>query len=244
MKGGSNNKKQRWATILIGLIVLAIAIALVAIIINDVVPLLIKVMQNTGDESATVQYVQEYGIRGVPIIAALQVLQIITAFLPAPPIQMLAGLVYGIWWGSLICLVGALIGNTIVFLMVRHGSRILKQYFPRAEKEPKNRFLSLDQINRMKHPEWIVITLYLVPGMPNGLVPYVFARTEMKLANYLLYVTIGSIPSILMSAGFGTAISAGHTDLIVILGIIMVIIFILAIVFKNQIMSRIEAISE
>jgi uncharacterized membrane protein YdjX (TVP38/TMEM64 family) len=170
-------------------------------------------------------------------------LQIVTAFLPAPPIQMLAGLTYGMWWGSLICLAGILLGNTLVFTLVRHGGSIIKQYFPRADRQPKERFLSPDRINSMRYPGLIVFALYLIPGMPNGLVPYVFARTDMKLMTYLLYVAAGSVPAIVFGTGLGTALSGGNTTIVAVLAVIMVILFAVALVFRKRILARIEAIS-
>ena len=82
----------------------------------DLLPLLRQVAANAGDESKIVKYIASYGFKGVPILIGLQALQVITAVIPSAAIQLLTGLCYGVWWGTLINLVGCVLGNLIIFV--------------------------------------------------------------------------------------------------------------------------------
>ena len=93
-----------------------IMLALTAVMLKDLFPLLREVATHTKDETAAVQYVDAHGMKGVPILVGLQALQTILAVIPSAAIQILTGLCYGIWWGTLINIAGCALGNSIVFL--------------------------------------------------------------------------------------------------------------------------------
>jgi len=237
--------ERRGRTKRIGLtiVLLALSVGLIALMLIDTLPLLEQVIKNYADESVTQQYLEAYGASGAPALVALQALQVITAFFPAPPIQALTGLAYGIWFGLLINLSGLLLGNVLVFSMVRHADHAFGHLLPRSNKEPKERLLSIEHVRRLKRPGLVVAILYFMPGMPSGLVPYVFARTDMKLLDYLGYVLIGALPATILGVGFGTALSSGNGTIMTVLIVILAIVIVCALLFRKRILSYVESFS-
>ena len=59
----------------------------------------------------------EFGWRGYVVITALAALQVVCTFLPAEPVQVLGGFTFGFPIGLLCCMVGVLLGNTLIFLL-------------------------------------------------------------------------------------------------------------------------------
>lgn len=57
-------------------------LGLVAVMCVDLVPVLINVVQHVNDEAELTSYMQAYGGKGIPIIVALQALQVITTVFP------------------------------------------------------------------------------------------------------------------------------------------------------------------
>ena len=57
---------------------------------------------------------RDFGIKGYITISILAMLQIIIAFLPAEPVQVLAGVTFGFIRGFAACMVGVLVGNTLI----------------------------------------------------------------------------------------------------------------------------------
>jgi len=55
-----------------------------------------------------------FGWRGYIVISALSMLQVVCTFLPAEPVQVLAGVTFPFPIGLLCCMVGVLIGNTLI----------------------------------------------------------------------------------------------------------------------------------
>ena len=59
----------------------------------------------------------------------LSALQVICSFLPAEPVQMLAGLTFGFGEGALCCIAGVLLGNSAIYLLQKTFSRHLRNFF-------------------------------------------------------------------------------------------------------------------
>ena len=72
---------------------------------------------------------RQFGIKGYVTIAILSMMQIVLPFLPAEPVQVVAGVAFGFPIGILCCTVGVLLGNLFIFIMYKlYGNRI-RDYF-------------------------------------------------------------------------------------------------------------------
>jgi uncharacterized membrane protein YdjX (TVP38/TMEM64 family) len=240
---------------LFSLIVLALMLALIVFLVVDLIPLLKEVLQNTSDESKVLSYIQAYGAKGVPVLMALQALQVMMTFLPAAIIQVLAGLSYGVWGGALICIAGTILGNLIVFTVLRQLKSAFSSFFKergergemdeldeQADKPKKNRFLSIAKLNQMKHPEYVAFFLFLIPGLPNGILPYIFAQTKVTTLRYLVSVAAACIPTTLLCTWLGERISKGDYQTAVILVVILIAILAVVFIFRKRIMDKIKGI--
>jgi len=226
--------KQR--NVLLPIIVAAVTIGLIAILAIELLPLVKEVVANAGDESKMVNYIGAYGAKGVPVLVALQVLQVIVAVIPAAAIQILTGLCYGVWMGTLINLVGCVFGNILVFIAMRRMKKLLAPLLNRVRREKKQKnFLSSSRFSRIKRPEMIVFFCFLIPGIPNGIVPYVFSETGIPLSRYIIAVAAGCIPSTLICNFLGNSVSKGDYTITVIIAGVVVVIVLIALLLKKKI---------
>jgi uncharacterized membrane protein YdjX (TVP38/TMEM64 family) len=242
-----NFSKQQRKTrqMIFSLVILLAMLVLIAILLVDLIPLLKKVVSDAHDESKMIDYIHAYGVKGVPILGGLQALQVMLTVIPAAAIQILSGLCYGILYGTLICIVGNVIGNMIVFIAVRQVRNTFSTLFKERSSEPKKQhFLSVATLNKMKHPEYIAFFFYLIPGIPNGILPYIFARTHISIGKYLLSVSAASVPSVLLCTWLGERISKGDFLTAVILASVFVLIIVFVLIFKRRIMSKIESFKD
>lgn len=216
-------------------------LGLIAVMVIDLIPLLKQVLSDTHDETKMIDYINAYGAKGVPILAGLQALQVMLTVIPAAAIQVLAGLCYGIWYGAVICIIGGIVGNMIVFIVLRQVRSAFSALFKeRSAKIKKERFLSVNTLNRLKHPEYISFFFYLIPGIPNGILPYIFAQTHISIGKYLLSVSAASIPSVLLCTWLGERISKGDYRTAVILAAVFIVILIIVLIFRKKITDKIE----
>jgi len=91
----------------------------------------------------------------------------------------------------------------------------------------------------MRHPERVAFLRFLVPGVPNGIVPYLFAETRVTLPRYLLAVVAGSTPSAFFCVFVGDRLSQGNYSVAIVLAVVVVIIIAVVLAFQHRIMARI-----
>jgi uncharacterized membrane protein YdjX (TVP38/TMEM64 family) len=232
-------------------IILVIMLGLIAIMVIDLIPILKQVLSDTHDETKMRDYVDAYGAKGVPILVGLQALQVMLTVIPAAAIQVLSGLCYGIWLGSLICIAGGIVGNMIVFIVLRQVRNTLTSLFKERGRQKdkqggsgKHHFLSVSTLDRMKHPEYISFFFYLIPGIPNGILPYIFAQTHISIGRYLLSVAAANIPSVLLCTWLGERISSGDYKTAIILAAVFAFILVFVLIFRRKITDRVELITK
>lgn len=228
MKG---TKRERFLAIL----VVAAMISLIAVMVVDLLPLLKEIVSNAGDETQMVQYIDSYGMKGVPILMGLQALQIIIAVIPSLVIQVLTGLCYGVWWGTLINLAGCVFGNLLVFISVRQLKNLLAPAVERMSKRKEMQYIG--KLSQIRKPELIAFAFFLIPGIPNGIMPYIFARTNISTGKYILAILAGSIPSTFICTYMGDRLSKGSYTAAVIIAVVVAVIICVVFKYKNKIIA-------
>ena len=105
------------------------------------------------------------------------------------------------WEGTLLCLIGTVVGSTFVFLFVRKFGVKAVELFFRKEKIQSLKFLQ-----KSAKRDFLVFFIYFIPGTPKDLLCYVVGLTDMKLSTMLLITTIARIPSVITSTIGGNAL--------------------------------------
>jgi uncharacterized membrane protein YdjX (TVP38/TMEM64 family) len=198
-------------------------------------PILRAILENTTDETVMVNFIYSYGFQGVPVLLGMLILQVIVPFIPSAAIQVLTGLCYGVWRGIIINLTGIVIGNILVFLAVRQSKNLLASFF--KKEHAHQHFLSISTISRLSNPERVAFFCFLIPGFPNGIAPYIFAQTKVSFQKYIIAVIAGSIPSTFITTFLGDRISKGSHTASIIIAVLILIIVVMALVFKKQLMA-------
>lgn len=178
--------------------------------------------------------------RGFCFLLSSRHCRVITIIFPSAPIQILAGLTYGIFFGLLICLAGYMIGNTIVFVLIRRFGDIFLPFNTVNKKiRKKSRWDLLFSI-KSENVEFMAFLLFLIPGIPNGILPYIFAKSRITLPRYLLAILLAGTPTILICTLVGERIADGDIYTAAIVFGIFVIIALLVLVLRSRIISFIK----
>ncbi|MEP0770151.1 MULTISPECIES: TVP38/TMEM64 family protein [unclassified Coleofasciculus] len=119
-------------------------------------------------------------------------------FIPGSILTLGAGVVFGIFLGSIYVFIGATLGAAAAFLVGRYLARgwVSKQ----IEKNPK--FKAIDQAVA-KEGFKIVLLTRLSPIFPFNLLNYSFGITQVSLKDYFL-ASIGMIPGTIMYVYIGS----------------------------------------
>jgi len=202
-KKENNNKKLLLLLFIVG--VFATAGFLIYIMLRDLWPIVQNLVLNVNDKQESVDYIHTYGWKGVPILIGLEALFALISVIPAAPVHVLAGLCYGVVWGTIIAVVGGFIGNSITFFLFKQFHVL----FDALVKPKDKNFLGRETVANMKHPEILIWLAYTIPGFPNLIVPYLFSRT-MPYWRYILTVTAVGVPGIVMLTATGDVLAQGN----------------------------------
>ena len=164
-------------------------------------------------------FVNQHWIVGSLIFVFICMIQVIVAFIFGESVEIAAGIIFGPWWGTLICLLGITLGSIFVILLVRKfGRKFVESLYPREKID------SLPILNNPKKRNAIIFLLFLIPGTPKDFITYAIALTEVSVPMYLLLATFARIPSILTSTLIGDAAGEGKIIKTIILVVITAII--------------------
>jgi len=224
-------------TLIIVLTILVITLGLAIYLINDLIPLFREVMDNTNNESIAIADVEHYGADGPILLGLLQMIQVFSIIIPGPPVTILCGLVLGTWVGGLVSMTGVILGNFTVFYLVRTFRR---GKTPFIDKYTKNKFFTSISAYKDQHPRLIIFILYLIPIIPNGVLPYIFANTKIRTRDYLISLVLGTIPGVFLLTFLGQTIAdENYTITLIITGIIFTAVG-LFLLFKNNLLKHLH----
>ena len=166
------------------------------------------------------------GWRGQITITILSMLQVIIAVLPAEPAQVLAGLTFGFGMGTLCCVAGVILGNSVIFLLYKIFGDRMRGYFD------KKLDIDLTEVSSSKFLALAILILYILPAIPYGMICFIAASTNMKYPRFIILTALGSIPSVCIGVGLGHM--ALETSWIVSVAIFLVLVLILALIMRKR----------
>lgn len=159
------------------------------------------------------QWIDGYGIWGPAVYMGCVILQVLVAFIPGEPLELVAGYAFGSIQGTLLCLIASSIGSVLVFGLVRRFGIKLVNVFYSEEKLRELRFLK-----HSKKRDILYAVIFILPGTPKDLQCYFAGLTDMKFTTFLLICSLGRIPSILTSTASGDALGkASYIPAVIIL---------------------------
>ncbi|MCH5180162.1 MAG: VTT domain-containing protein [Erysipelotrichales bacterium] len=162
---------------------------------------------------------QQFGVRGVLFVGFASMLQVIFMFLPAEPVQVIAGVSYGLWYGILICIIGVFVGNTIIYICYKIFGTKMHDYYSRKVN------IDFDNAKTVRSITLIVLILYLLPAIPYGMICFFAASMGLKYHRYIILTILGALPSVLIGVSLGhLAITASIIWAAIIFGILLIII--------------------
>lgn len=151
------------------------------------------------------EWVQEWGVWAKAAFVGMMALQIVVAFIPGEPLEIGAGYAFGAVEGTALCLLGALLGGTAVFLFVRRfGARFVRIFF--SEEKLK----SMRLLQNEKRLNLLAYVLFLIPGTPKDLLTYAAGLTPMKLPFWIFLTLTARIPSVVTSTIGGNALGCAN----------------------------------
>ena len=121
------------------------------------------------------------------------------AMLPAWPITLALGSIYGIWGGLLIAMPPSVASATAVFVLARSVLR----GWARRQMAGSRRLVAVSRAVG-QHGTWIVFLLRLSPIVPFNLLNYALSLTDVGLRPFIIATTVGMLPPTILYLYIGS----------------------------------------
>ena len=128
------------------------------------------------------------------VFVAIRAFQTVIKIIPAEPLEIGSGVLYGTWGGLFLCMLGTMIGSFIIIALTKVFGRSLVSAFIPIEKIESMKFLRDE-----KKVYFTLFFIYLIPGTPKDLLTYFVPLTKMKLSEFLFISMFARIPSVVSS---------------------------------------------
>lgn len=146
------------------------------------------------------------------VFVAIRAFQTVIKIIPAEPLEIGSGLLYGTWGGLVLCLLGTMIGSFVIIALTRvFGKKLVSAFIPIEKIE------SLGFLKDEKKVYYTLFFIYLIPGTPKDVLTYAAALTKLDMKKFLLITGIARIPSIITSTWCGEEILNKNYTLAIII---------------------------
>lgn len=227
------NKKSR-LPIIINSIIIAILV-IVAIVLTIYFWPHIQNLKTPEGQAQFKEWITSLGFGGFIVILGMQILQVVVPFIPGEILEILAGVMFGPYLGTLLCLIGITLSVLIIYGLVALLGKPFTNIFVSDKIREKWKFLQ-----EAERIEAIYFFAFLLPGTPKDILNYLAAAMKVKLGHLLLISTIARIPSIVLSTFLGGALIDQNNTLSIIILVINIVVFILGIVFSKAIVNFLQ----
>lgn len=204
----------------------------VMIILTAVCWPVVRLIQSDEGRMVLKDFVSDNIFLGVLMFLALQILQIVVALIPGAVVQVLGGVLFGGFWGTLLCVLGTFLGEAIVFYVVRRFGKP----FVEAVIDSKN-IKRLSFLQDTKKCELAVFILFLIPVMPKDALTYIAPLTRIKPSSFFLLSMLARSPWLVVSNVFGSSLESGNLLIMVIMVAIVAVGGVVGILYKDRIIN-------
>ncbi|HLC53302.1 MAG TPA: TVP38/TMEM64 family protein [Candidatus Nanoarchaeia archaeon] len=162
--------------------------------------------------------IRSAGAYGPLLYGAAMIIAILIAPLPASPLAILAGSVFGPWRAMMYTLIAATLGALIAFLLSRY---LLRDYFKKYYESSKW-YKKLEGKNDMNIAYLIFLTR-LMPQVSFDIISYLAGLTRIRILLFTLATFLGMIPIVLVLSFFGHILADYQEIMLIILAALFVI---------------------
>ncbi len=184
-------------------------------------------------------WVDSHGLWARVAFVLMVFFQVVLALIPGEPLEIGAGYAFGAVEGTILTVIGTVLGSMAVFYLVkRWGIKLCEVFFPREK------ILSLRILKNKKRRDILSFIVFFLPGTPKDLLTYFLGLTDIKLSQVLFLSGVARLPSIITSTLGGDALGVKkYTTALLVFGITLTLSGIGLLIYK-KITSKRKGTSE
>jgi uncharacterized membrane protein YdjX (TVP38/TMEM64 family) len=160
---------------------------------------------NADSIAAVAAYLRGFGLWAPAISLLLMLLQSVIAPLPGSIIAAVNGVVFGVWWGTLLSWAGGLLGATASFWLARKlGQGIVQRWFGSQRLE------RVDAIGEVQG-FWLILLARLTPLVSFDLISYLSGLSSIGYLRFMLATAVGMLPGTFAWTALGHDLALAQT---------------------------------
>lgn len=211
-----------------------IAIAVFILLLFVLIKVFPTFMSLTTEEGriAFEHQISNFGMKGAVAILLLEICKMLLVFLPGEPIELLAGMCYGPFFGLLIIYIGVTLSNLlIIFLVKKYGVAFVEDVVPEDKLSKVTTIIN----NNPGKSEVTLFVLYFLPALPKDFITYIASLLPISKSKIILISILGRFPAVFSSVLVGSKILAGDIKSIIIIYLVTYIISgAIAMIYKKK----------
>jgi uncharacterized membrane protein YdjX (TVP38/TMEM64 family) len=179
-------------------------------------------------------FVSDFGFFAPAALVLLQALQVLLAPIPGQVLAVVAGYLFGPWWGTFYNMIGITIGSTAAFWLSRRFGRSYVESIVHDELLETFDGIADD------HALAALFVLFLVPGMPDDVLCFVGGVTNVRLWKLVAVAIVGRTPAFFLVNVFGARLGAGDLNGAALLAILLLVLTGLGYLYRDRLLSSLE----
>lgn len=158
-------------------------------------------LEMVGDIEGFRAWIESRGIWGRILFVGFMVLQVIVSVIPSEPLEIGAGYAFGAIEGTVLCLLGIMLGTAAIFAFVRRFGKRVVEIFVSTDQLDELSFLRTERRLRA-----VTFLLYFIPGIPKDAVTWLLPLTRIRFLDFMFISSVARIFSIVTSTISGDAL--------------------------------------
>lgn len=147
------------------------------------------------------RWLESFPVQSDLAFVLVRAFQTVIKIIPAEPLEIGSGYIWGTWGGFAYCMIGTEIGSLIILLLTRLFGIKFVGLFVDVSKINEWSFIK-DSKKR-----WLLLfIIYVIPGTPKDLITYFIGLTDIKILPFLLITGAARIPAIISSTYCGSTL--------------------------------------
>ncbi|QCC48509.1 TVP38/TMEM64 family protein [Halobellus limi] len=149
-------------------------------------------------------WIAQFGVFAPLVFVFLQALQVVVAPIPGQVVALVAGYLFGPFWGTVYSLTGVLIGSAVAFsLAKRYGRSFVEDIL---HEDVVNRFDEF--VERVGAPG--LFAFVIIPGLPDDAICFLSGLTPLRLRTFIAVISVGRLPAYVITVYAGGELASGR----------------------------------
>ncbi len=222
------SKKSKMIKIIILILVILFCIGLTIVLIP-----FINSLRTEEGKKWIEDIMDKLGFFGPVVFILAEIVQIILAFIPGGPVEVIGGALFGPVKALIFCEIGIFTATVIVYNLVKKFGKPIVNLFVSEEKFQKFKFLHDE-----KKLELVVFIFLMIPGTPKDVITYIASLTEIKPLHFYFLAAFARIPALILCVIFGDSLQERNYGVAFVVCAVTAVVGITGILLNNYITEK------